>query len=111
MIHVVHHRAFFDLGHSRTRRALGHLLDNQLEDWPAAMVVQDPDVFEADQGLDDLSRVDEDEGASCFLAHNLKLGAPSPNSVAPELVLLCSPKAIRTRVATLGERSGRSIEF
>jgi hypothetical protein len=35
----------------------------------AALVVQDPDVFEPHQGLDDVARVREDEGASCFLSH------------------------------------------
>ena len=80
----MHHRAFFDLGCSGARRTtddlIEHLLDHQLDVRPAALVVQDPDVFEANQRLDDLTRVDEDEGASCFLAHNLKLEAPSPNS-------------------------------
>jgi hypothetical protein len=33
---------------------------------PLTRVVQDPDVFEAHQGLEDLDRVDSDEGASWF---------------------------------------------
>jgi hypothetical protein len=87
-VHVVHHRAFFDLRACGTRRAKdrpSHLLDHQLDDRPAALVVKHHDVFEADEGRKDLSRVDEDEGASCFLAHNLKPEAPSPNSGGPRL--------------------------
>jgi hypothetical protein len=80
----VHHRAFFDLGRSAASRAsdhlIEHLIDHQLDVGPATLVVQDSDAFEADERLEDLSSVDEDEGASCFLAHNLKLEAPSPNS-------------------------------
>jgi hypothetical protein len=80
----VHHRAFFDLGRASTRRAkddlIEHLLDHQLDVRPSALVLEHHDIFEADEGLEDLTRVNEDEGASCFLAHNLKLEAPSPNS-------------------------------
>jgi hypothetical protein len=35
----------------------------------APLVVQDPDIFEANQGLEDLSRVSSDGGAFCFLDH------------------------------------------
>jgi hypothetical protein len=80
----VHHRAVFDLGHPGARRAtddpVQHSLDHQLDVGPTALVVEHHDIFEADEGREDLGRVDEDEGASCFLAHNLKLEAPSPNS-------------------------------
>jgi hypothetical protein len=33
----------------------------------------DAHVFEAHQGVEDLTRVDKDEGASCFLAHTSSL--------------------------------------
>jgi len=66
-IDISHHRALFDLGPhaaARTSRLLDDLLDHELDVAASARVVQDPDVFEAHQGLDDLARVREDEGAS-----------------------------------------------
>ena len=52
----------------------------QLDVGPAAFVVQDPDVLQAHQGLEDLARVGEDEGASGFVGSHLKPEAPSFNS-------------------------------
>jgi hypothetical protein len=48
-------------------------LDHQLDVGTAALVTQDVHVFEAHERLEDLIRVDEDEGASCFLAHTSSL--------------------------------------
>jgi hypothetical protein len=53
----------------RTADGARYLLDHQLDVGPTALVVKDFDVLEAHQCLEDLSRVDKDEGASCFLAH------------------------------------------
>ena len=39
----------------------------------AALVAQDLHILQTHQGLEDLSRVDKDEGASCFLAHTSSL--------------------------------------
>ena len=67
----MHHRTFFDLGPSRAGRARhgpGHLLDHHLNVATAALVLEDPDVFEAHQGQEDLSRVEKDECAPWFLA-------------------------------------------
>ena len=72
----MHHRTFFDLGPPMARRATDiarYLLDHQFDVGTAALVAHDPDVFETHQGLEDLSRVDKDEGASCFLAHTSSL--------------------------------------
>jgi len=72
----VHHRALFDLGRflvRRTTQVAGHLLDHQLDVGTAALVGQDDDVFETHQGGEDLTRVDEDEGASWLLAHTTSL--------------------------------------
>ena len=72
----MHHRAFFDLGPPMACRAKDfarYLLDHQLDVGTAALVAQDLHVFEAHQGLEDLTRVDKDEGASCFLAHTSSL--------------------------------------
>jgi hypothetical protein len=59
----VHHRAFFDLGSSLASRASDlarYLLDHQLDVGPPALIGHDAHVFEAHQGSEDLSRVDED---------------------------------------------------
>jgi hypothetical protein len=68
----VHHRSLFDLGRPlalRTADLAQDLLDHQLHVGTVTRIAQDPDVFEAHQGLDDFTRVDKDEGASWFLAH------------------------------------------
>ena len=49
------------------------LFDHQLDVGSATLVAQDADVFETHQGREDLTRVDEDEGASWFLAHTPSL--------------------------------------
>jgi len=57
----------FDLRHLRSIRATDHpwgLLDHQLDVGSPALVAHDPDIFETHQGGEDLTRVDEDEGAS-----------------------------------------------
>jgi hypothetical protein len=90
-VHVVHHRTVFDLGSSsagRTSDLAEHLLDHQLDVGPAALVVQDLDILEAHQGPEDFTRVADNEGASCFLAHTSSMehlrraqgesGAPAP---------------------------------
>ena len=74
-VHVVHRRAFFDLGRSMAPRATDlarYLLDNQLDVGTPAHIGHDVHVFEAHQGGEDLSRV-ENEGTSCFLAHTSSL--------------------------------------
>ena len=63
----MHDRAFFDLGHSRATRAAhlaDDLLDHQLDIGATALVLHDLDVFEADEGLEDLTRLGQNEGAS-----------------------------------------------
>jgi len=75
-VDVVHDGAFFDQGSSSARRTASvaqNLLDHQLDVGSAALVGQDRDVFQAHQRLEDLTRVDKDEGASCFLAHTSSL--------------------------------------
>ena len=65
----MHHRTLFDLGRlvtPRTTDLAQDLLDHQFHVGTATRVVQDPDVFEAHQGLEDLDRVGSDEGASWF---------------------------------------------
>jgi hypothetical protein len=54
---------------ARAAHVAEHLFDHQLDVGPETFVLEDRDVLEAHQGLEDLTRVDEDEGASCFLAH------------------------------------------
>ena len=75
-VDIVHDRAFFDLGPCGAGRTSDHswyLLDHQLDVGPVALIAQDADVFQAHQRLKDLTRVDKDEGASCFLAHTSSL--------------------------------------
>jgi hypothetical protein len=49
------------------------LLDHQVDVGAAALVLKDQDVLQADQSLEDLSRVADNEGASRFLAHTSSL--------------------------------------
>ena len=92
-------RALFDLGPSAQRRTTDRprdLLDHQLDVGAPAFVVEDPDVFEAHQSAEDLTRVDDDEGASWLLAHttslkrlrlflgDLRHGAPRQNPKSPK---------------------------
>ena len=75
-VDVAHERALFHLGPTaaaRTSDVVDDLLDHELHVRPAALVVQDADVFQAHEGLEDLARVREDEGASCLLAHTSSL--------------------------------------
>ena len=72
----MHHRAFFDLGgppQIGQRTYAGHLLDHELDVGAAALIREDAHVFETHQGGEDLTRVDEDEGASWLLAHTTSL--------------------------------------
>jgi hypothetical protein len=71
-IDVAHHRALFDLGRPATAwtsQSTDHLLDHQLHVLATALVVQDRDILQTDEGLDDLTRVIKDKGASCLLSH------------------------------------------
>ena len=93
-VDIVHHRSLFDLGRPlalRTADLAQDLLDHQLHVGTVTRIAQDPDVFEAHQGLDDFTRVDNDEGASWFLAHTkiverlrLFLGDPRTGGTPPE---------------------------
>jgi hypothetical protein len=56
------------------------LFDEELDVALLPFVVQDANIFQAHQGLDDISRIGGDEGASCFLTHNLKPEVPSFSS-------------------------------
>jgi hypothetical protein len=58
---------------TRATKDVGHLLDQQFNLGTGPFVVKDLDVFQAHQGLDDLIRLGQDEGASCFLAHTSSL--------------------------------------
>jgi hypothetical protein len=49
------------------------LFDHQLDVGSPALEAHDRDVFEAHQGLEDLTRVEQDEGASWLLAHTTSL--------------------------------------
>ena len=46
-----------------------HLFDDKLDVAGVALVPQDAHVFQADERSQDLTRVGDDEGALCFLAH------------------------------------------
>ena len=75
-VDAVNHRALFDLGAlctTRTDDDASDLFDHQLDARPPAFVGQDADIFEANEGRKDLTRVDEDEGASWLLAHTTSL--------------------------------------
>ena len=69
-------RALFDPGSLRAGRTsdlLEHLLDQELDAGSPSLIGEDPHVFEAHQGPDDLARVSDDEGASWELAHTTTL--------------------------------------
>jgi hypothetical protein len=68
-VDVAHHRALFDLGPPRAARAadlVELLLDHQFDVGTDPLIEQDSDVYEAHQGGEDFTRIDKDEGASCF---------------------------------------------
>src|ERR1700722_19508425 len=68
--------AFFDLGPPSTTGAAhlaNDLFDHQLDVGSPAFQAHDRDVFETHQGLEDLTRVEQDEGASWLLAHTTSL--------------------------------------
>jgi hypothetical protein len=72
----VHHRALFHLGAPITRRTVDDpwdLLDHQLDVRPSSFVMENRNVLQANQGLEDLGRVGDNEGASCFLDHTSSL--------------------------------------
>jgi hypothetical protein len=72
----VHDRAFFDLDRliaARAAHVAEHPFDHQLDVASKTFVLEDRDVLEAHQGREDLTRADEDEGASCFLGHTTSL--------------------------------------
>ena len=69
-------RALFDPGPLRTGRTsnlANHLLDQELDAGSPSLIGEDPHVFEAHQGPDDLARVSDDEGVSGKLAHTTTL--------------------------------------
>ena len=75
-VDVVHHRALLHVSPAAAGRAsnvLDDLLDHQLHVRPGTLVVQHPDVLQRHEGGEDVVRVREDEGVSCFLAHTSSL--------------------------------------
>ena len=58
---------------ARTSLVGDHLLDDELNVRTSTFVVKDADVLQAHQGLEDLTRVGKDEGASVLLAHTSSL--------------------------------------
>ena len=68
------HAPFTDRGReaSGTRSTIT-LFDHELDIGTASFVVQAADVLQSDEGLDDLTRVGDDEGRSRFLAHTSSL--------------------------------------
>ncbi len=65
----MHHRAFFDLGAPSASGAADltqYLLDHQFDVGASTLITQHAHVFETHQRLEDLARVDSDEGASWF---------------------------------------------
>jgi hypothetical protein len=75
-VDIVHDRAFFDLGRliaARAAHVADDLFDHQLAIATAALEPHDLDVFETHLRREDLSMVDQDEGASCFLGHTTSL--------------------------------------
>ncbi|MGH9305496.1 MAG: hypothetical protein ACRD0I_01225 [Acidimicrobiales bacterium] len=69
-------RAFFDpgpLSAGRTSNLADDLLDHELDVGTPADIREDPDIFEAHHGPDDLDRVSDDEGAAGKLAHTTTL--------------------------------------
>lgn len=70
------HRTLFDLGAPAAGPTLHdaeYLFDHELDVGSAALIREDAHVFETHQGGEDLTRVDEDEGASWLLAHTTSL--------------------------------------
>ncbi len=59
------------------------LLDDQRDVGTAALVGEDEDVLQASQGLDDLTRVGDDEGASGLLDHTSSLRHLRPSRGGP----------------------------
>jgi hypothetical protein len=91
-------RALFDMGSlraGRTSKLPEVLFDRELHVGPISAERENPDLFEAHQGPDDLARVGDDEGASGTLAHtttpehlhqflgDLRQGAAPPESEEP----------------------------
>ena len=70
-------------GADRTADVIGHQLDHQLDIGAHPLVVHDADVPQADQGLEDLTRLANNEGASCFLGHTSSLKHLRPRLSAP----------------------------
>src|SRR5487761_37388 len=71
-VDIAHDRAFLDLGSTATGRTPNHfhdLLDHQLHLPLQATVMEDSNVFEADQGLENLARLGKNEGALGLLLH------------------------------------------
>jgi hypothetical protein len=65
----INHRALFDLGPPLAPGAANlaqHLLDHHFDVRTSALVTKHAHVLEAHQRLEDLARVDSDEGASWF---------------------------------------------
>ena len=99
-VHVVHDRAFFDLGLPITTGATHvtwDLSDHQLDVGSAAFKTHDSYVFETHQGGEDLTRVEQDEGASWLLATTslkrlrLFLGDPAHQGLPAEIRRTVSP--------------------
>ena len=75
-VHVVHDGAIFDLGPAVAPRTVddpGLLLDHQRHVRTTTLIGDDANVLQAHQGMEDLTRVGKDEGASSLLAHTTML--------------------------------------
>jgi hypothetical protein len=75
-VDVTDHRPLFHLGGAAAGRTSGvrdDLFDHELDVSTVSFVTQDADVLQPHEGLEDLSRVGSDEGASRFLAHTSSL--------------------------------------
>ena len=55
---------------ARTRNVIQHLLNHQRDVGACTFVVQHPYVFQADKGLEDFTRVRQDEGVFGLFSHN-----------------------------------------
>ena len=69
-------RALFHLRRTatgRTSHVAHYLLDHELDVSCTASIVKDANVLQTHQGLEDLTRVGDDEGASALLAHTSSL--------------------------------------
>ena len=112
-VDVVHDRAFFDLSRPSTgwTQDLGDIrLTIGLHVGSEAFVRENADVFETEthQGAEDLTRVDQDEGASWLLAHTtslkrlrLFLGDPGHQGLPLDRAPIVEPLAMRA-VAAVG---------